>query len=169
MVQPQPAAPPPSGGGGGSGAMLTSMLRRRPSLLAAAAAANLLPIPPSGNSPPAIPATSSAAPGPAAGQGMAHNPHPNNKPNHIRLVPHLESTHSLRFEPISRSVREGDPPLRIGRFTDRSREGGVVNNAAGGNRLAFRSKVVSRGHAEVWAEGGKVSSHISPLVTIPRS
>jgi E3 ubiquitin-protein ligase DMA1/2 len=78
-------------------------------------------------------------------------------PTHrIRLVPHLESRRSLRFDAISRDVREGDTPLRIGRFTDRS--GGAANapNALTSNKLAFKSKVVSRTHAEIWAEtGGK--------------
>lgn len=67
----------------------------------------------------------------------------------IRLVPHLESSRTLRFEPISRELKPGDPPLRIGRFTDRH------NTAANANRLAFKSKVVSRGHAEVWLDSGK--------------
>ncbi|KAI0260400.1 hypothetical protein BGY98DRAFT_1055271, partial [Russula aff. rugulosa BPL654] len=38
----------------------------------------------------------------------------------IRLVPHLDSRRSLRFDPITRDVVEGDPALRIGRFTERS-------------------------------------------------
>lgn len=68
----------------------------------------------------------------------------------IRLVPHLENQRSLRFEAIARELKNGDPPLRIGRFTDRH------NSTANVNRLAFKSKVVSRGHAEVWLEAGKV-------------
>jgi len=77
------------------------------------------------------------------------------RPSHrIRLVPHLDSRRSLRFDPIARDVREGDAPLRIGRFTDRSGLG--IANAPGSNKLAFKSKVVSRAHAEIWAEtGGK--------------
>jgi E3 ubiquitin-protein ligase DMA1/2 len=83
---------------------------------------------------------------------------PNNsssRPSHrIRLVPHLDSRRSLKFDPISRDVKEGDAPLRIGRFTDRSGLG--IANAPGSNKLAFKSKVVSRAHAEIWAEtGGK--------------
>jgi len=80
---------------------------------------------------------------------------PSSRPSHrIRLVPHLDSRRSLRFDPIARDVREGDTPLRIGRFTDRSGLG--IANAPGSNKLAFKSKVVSRAHAEVWAEtGGK--------------
>ncbi|KAI0071678.1 SMAD/FHA domain-containing protein, partial [Panus rudis PR-1116 ss-1] len=78
-------------------------------------------------------------------------------PSHrIRLVPHLDSRRSLRFDPISRDVREGDAPLRIGRFTDRSGMGLAAANAMGSNKLAFKSKVVSRAHAEIWCEpGGK--------------
>ncbi|KAI0777592.1 SMAD/FHA domain-containing protein [Trametes elegans] len=81
----------------------------------------------------------------AAGTGPAHR---------IRLVPHLDSRRSLRFDPISRDVREGDPPLRIGRFTDRSGLGLAAANAMGSNKLAFKSKVVSRAHAEIWVEAG---------------
>jgi len=79
----------------------------------------------------------------------------NNAATHrIRLVPHLASRSSLRFEPICRDVREGDPALRIGRFTDRSGLGLAAANALGSNKLAFKSKVVSRAHAEIWAEAG---------------
>jgi E3 ubiquitin-protein ligase DMA1/2 len=76
-----------------------------------------------------------------------------NGPHRIRLVPQLDSRRSLRFEAISREVKEGDPPLRIGRFTDRSGLGLAAVNALGSNKLAFKSKVVSRAHAEIWVEG----------------
>lgn len=48
---------------------------------------------------------------------------------------------------------ENDTPLRIGRFTDRSGLGVAAANATGSNKLAFKSKVVSRAHAEIWSEG----------------
>ena len=74
----------------------------------------------------------------------------------IRLVPHLDSRRSLRFDPIIRDVVEGDPALRIGRFTERSGMPISQANALNSNKLAFKSKVVSRAHAEVWCEpGGK--------------
>ncbi|TFK65261.1 hypothetical protein BDN72DRAFT_736475, partial [Pluteus cervinus] len=82
----------------------------------------------------------------------------NNRPgNHrIRLVPHLDSRRSLRFDAIGRDLKEGDPALRIGRFTDRSGLGLAAVNALNSNKLAFKSKVVSRAHAEIWVEtGGK--------------
>ncbi|TFK36199.1 hypothetical protein BDQ12DRAFT_610112 [Crucibulum laeve] len=72
----------------------------------------------------------------------------------IRLVPHLDSRRSLRFDPIGRDLKEGDSPLRIGRFTDRSGLGLAAVNALGSNKLAFKSKVVSRAHAEIWVESG---------------
>ncbi|KAF9442443.1 hypothetical protein P691DRAFT_779414 [Macrolepiota fuliginosa MF-IS2] len=68
----------------------------------------------------------------------------------IRLVPHLDTRRSLRFDPIGRDLREGDPALRIGRFTDRSGLGLSAINSLNSNKLAFRSKVVSRAHAEIW-------------------
>ncbi|KAJ7030714.1 SMAD/FHA domain-containing protein [Mycena alexandri] len=78
-------------------------------------------------------------------------------PTHrIRLVPHLDSRRSLRFDPISRDLRPVplDPALRIGRFTDRSGLGLSAVNALNGSKIAFKSKVVSRAHAEVWCEEG---------------
>lgn len=86
-----------------------------------------------------------SASAPTASSGPAHR---------IRLVPHLDSRRSLRFDPISRDVRESDTPLRIGRFTDRSGLGLAAANAMGSNKLAFKSKVVSRAHAEIWVEAG---------------
>jgi hypothetical protein len=124
----------------------------------------------------------------------------------IRLVPHLEATRSLHFEPIERDVVEGAVAVKIGRFTDRApatssgangdasasvfggfgsgggfslpapsattssggvpgaRGGAIISSAGGGGRvdsgrIAFKSKVVSRGHAEMWCEAnGKVSA-----------
>jgi len=76
-------------------------------------------------------------------------------PTHrIRLVPHLDSRGSLKFDPISRDLREGDPALRIGRFTDRSGLNAATVNALNSNKLAFKSKVVSRAHAEIWVDSG---------------
>lgn len=81
-------------------------------------------------------------------------PNSNSRSHRIRLVPHLDSHRALHFDPISRDVREGDAPLRIGRFTDRSGMGIAALNAQNTNKLAFKSKVVSRAHAEVWCEAG---------------
>ncbi|KAG2182553.1 hypothetical protein INT43_007484 [Umbelopsis isabellina] len=64
---------------------------------------------------------------------------------HIRIVPHLESTRSLVFGVIERDVPE-NTLLKIGRFTDKMFLP---------NRITFKSKVVSRGHAEIWTEQGK--------------
>ena len=158
------------------------------------------------------------------------------KTHRIRLVPHLETSRSLAFDPVIREVLpiivppgvapsaaaasitsvgpavNGKPPallLKIGRFTDKSQlpqpntaatastfgaagSGGTVagpsgSGATNGNgngngsgfgggipgaaslvitggggdicspKVAFKSKVVSRSHAEIWCEvGGKV-------------
>lgn len=74
-------------------------------------------------------------------------------PPHIRIVPHLESSRSLVFGVIERDVRE-NTVIKIGRFTDRFLTP---------NRITFRSKVVSRGHAELWTEDGKVRYTHSPF------
>lgn len=142
----------------------------------------------------------------------------------IRLVPHLETSRSLAFDPVVREllpfvVPTGIPPsvaaasvtgvgptlngrlpaliLKVGRFTDKASQlpvpatpgvgpsaggtahpgmplrngdssgpgivGGPAMTIAGGGgdvtsgKVAFKSKVVSRSHAEIWCEaGGKV-------------
>ena len=82
-------------------------------------------------------------------------------PHRIRLVPHLENQRSLHFDPITRECREGAPPIRIGRFTDRSGTLAASTNSLTG-KIAFKSKVVSRGHAELWCEANaKVSFFLS--------
>ncbi|KAI6103258.1 SMAD/FHA domain-containing protein [Pisolithus croceorrhizus] len=73
----------------------------------------------------------------------------------IRLVPHLDSRRTLRFEPITRDLKDDDPPLRIGRFTDRPGLNLAAQNALNSSKLAFKSKVVSRAHAEIWLESGR--------------
>ncbi|KAG5651138.1 hypothetical protein H0H81_009749 [Sphagnurus paluster] len=130
------------------GLAISQMLRRRRSAgalgrtgatpPAAATATAMTPPTPSPNPNP----TPASAPG---ASGASHR---------IRLVPHIDSRRTLRFDAIARDLREGDPALRIGRFTDRSGLGLAAVNALGTNRLAFKSKVVSRAHAEVWVEAG---------------
>ncbi|CAG8574267.1 6780_t:CDS:2, partial [Scutellospora calospora] len=63
----------------------------------------------------------------------------------IRIVPYIDGPRSLRFDIIEREVPEG-VVIKIGRFTDKT---------LAPNRVTFRSKVVSRGHAEIWSENGK--------------
>jgi len=63
----------------------------------------------------------------------------------LRIVPHIEGSRSLHFNIIEREVPE-DVVIKIGRFTDKAHVP---------NRVAFKSKVVSRGHAEIWCSEGK--------------
>jgi len=66
----------------------------------------------------------------------------------LRLVPHLDSRRSLKFDAVTRDLVVGDAPLRVGRFTDRSNIAGDTNanvSVAGHNKLAFKSKVCLRG------------------------
>lgn len=70
-------------------------------------------------------------------------------------MPHLESTRSLHFDPISRDILP-TIPLRIGRFTDRNPNQPI--SALDQNRVAFKSKVVSRTHAEIWFESTQTST-----------
>ncbi|KAK4700068.1 E3 ubiquitin-protein ligase DMA1/2, partial [Phenoliferia sp. Uapishka_3] len=73
-------------------------------------------------------------------------PRTSDEKHRIRLVPHLESSRSLHFEPVDRDL-SSFTVLRVGRFTDRSLPG-----TADPLRIAFKSKVVSRGHAEIWSD-----------------
>lgn len=100
------------------------------------------------------PAMPLAAP-PQVNRGLSSTSSSPNQTHRIRLVPHLDSRRTLRFEPITRDLRDDDPPLRIGRFTDRSGIGFNAANLLSSNKLAFKSKVVSRSHAEIWLESGK--------------
>lgn len=69
------------------------------------------------------------------------------KPPHVRIVPSLEAPgQSLIFSVIEMDLENGNL-VKIGRFTDR-------RNLP--NRVTFRSKVVSRAHAEMWSEGRKI-------------
>ncbi|PPQ76646.1 hypothetical protein CVT26_013900, partial [Gymnopilus dilepis] len=114
--------------------------------------------PPNGTAAAAAPGGAPPLPHASSNPSSNSNSNSNNSsgtPVHrIRLVPHLDSRRSLRFDAIGRDLKEGDPALRIGRFTDRSGLGLAAVNAMGSNKLAFRSKVVSRAHAEIWVESG---------------
>ena len=121
-----------------------SMLRRRRSAGGANANANM-----NQNSPATTPINR------AVTNPVLSSPTPGAS-HRIRLVPHLDSRRTLRFDPICRHLKEGDTALRVGRFTDRSGLGLAAANALSSNKLAFKSKVVSRAHAEIWVEtGGK--------------
>lgn len=94
----------------------------------------------------------SSSPGPSS----AHAPQTPGSPSaatssappvpHIRIVPHLDAPRSLHFDVVDKDVPEGFV-LKIGRFTDKQ---------ALPNRVTFKSKVVSRGHAEIYTDRGKV-------------
>ncbi|SCZ93739.1 BZ3500_MvSof-1268-A1-R1_Chr6-3g08854 [Microbotryum saponariae] len=65
----------------------------------------------------------------------------------LRLVPHLETSRSLHFEAVDRELAPFTV-LRVGRFTDRANHINTTDQL----RITFKSKVVSRGHAEVWCD-----------------
>ncbi|KAI9477684.1 SMAD/FHA domain-containing protein, partial [Coemansia mojavensis] len=65
----------------------------------------------------------------------------------LRIVPHIVDVRKdLFFEVMDREVPE-NTRLKVGRFTEK------VSQQM--NRIAFKSKVVSRSHAEVWVENGQ--------------
>ncbi|KAJ7750839.1 hypothetical protein B0H16DRAFT_846524 [Mycena metata] len=143
-------APSPSNQSSGGGLNLSHMLRRRRS------AGNVATPAPGGVPPTPTPPITASRTGPPAASGGNTSGGGGGQTHRIRLVPHLDSRRSLRFDPISRDLRPVplDPALRIGRFTDRSGLGLAAVNALNGSKIAFKSKVVSRAHAEVWCEEG---------------
>ncbi|KAI8339789.1 hypothetical protein EDC96DRAFT_547801 [Choanephora cucurbitarum] len=68
----------------------------------------------------------------------------------LRLVPNVGlSSRSFVFEIIDKELDHG-VMYRVGRFSDRNVQS---------DRFSFKSKVVSRNHAEIWTENGKVFIH----------
>lgn len=69
---------------------------------------------------------------------------------HIKLVPNVGMTNRcFVFDVVDRELESGGSVLKLGRYSDRT----VVSD-----RLSFKSKVVSRYHAEIWLsdQDGKV-------------
>ncbi|KAF9068192.1 hypothetical protein BDP27DRAFT_840551 [Rhodocollybia butyracea] len=82
----------------------------------------------------------------------------------VRLVPHLGSRSPFYFKAITRNMRVGGPVLRIGRFTD---NGGYDNDDPHLFKLGFKSKVMSRAHAELWLEA-RSGSDASLVPGVPK-
>ena len=76
---------------------------------------------------------------------------PSYYPYRIRLVPYIDSDNFFWFDPVSFDVKEGDPPLRIGRFANPPSPG-IPKSPA--NVLNLESEVVSATHAEIWVRDG---------------
>ncbi|OAX36128.1 kinase-like protein [Rhizopogon vinicolor AM-OR11-026] len=72
-----------------------------------------------------------------------------NPPRTPQRLPHRSPG---RRPPISRDLRDGDTPLRIGRFIDRQDV-----NALATDNITFRNKAVSWAHAEIWSDNGKIN------------
>jgi hypothetical protein len=69
----------------------------------------------------------------------------------IRLVPHRASGgNTFNFDPISRDMAESDSPLRLGRPDDIHLRLPAVHSS----KIALKSRVVSRQHAEIWVSSG---------------
>ena len=66
----------------------------------------------------------------------------------LRIVPHLDSSHALIF-PIMEYLLQESVPIKIGRS--------ISDRNISITHMTFRSKVVSRRHAEIYLQGGKVS------------
>ncbi|KAF8339426.1 SMAD/FHA domain-containing protein [Amanita rubescens] len=85
--------------------------------------------------------------------------HPDSNRNtifRIQLTPYLDSPNPFQFDAITRDLLESGTILQIGRFTDRGGLSSSEINALGTDRLVFKSKVVSRKHAQIWVgNGGK--------------
>lgn len=69
----------------------------------------------------------------------------------ICLVPYVDSNHIFHFEPIFRDLTDGDTPIRIGRLSGHS-----ALDARSTNEITFDTRVLSRLHAEIWSDNGKI-------------
>ncbi|KAK9354914.1 hypothetical protein V1523DRAFT_406784 [Lipomyces doorenjongii] len=72
----------------------------------------------------------------------------------IRMTPfidHSSTTPALYFEPIERRGKSGNV-IRLGRYTDKKE---MSKLEAAYAPVVFKSKVVSRSHAEIWVENGQ--------------
>lgn len=129
------------------------------------------------------PPPASQRPHTSAGSSAAASPPPPNsgpKYHKIRFVPYLSPSGratSLQFEPIVRQVKTGRHGLTIGRYLDPLAIGlrkdifdfdfeaaalmggsGKSNDDKKSDKVTFKSKVVSRMHAQMWVdETGQVS------------
>ncbi|KAI9259871.1 SMAD/FHA domain-containing protein [Sporodiniella umbellata] len=63
------------------------------------------------------------------------------QPLTIRLVPNVASNQCFLFDVIDRPLITGEESIKLGRYSDRA----ILRN-----RVSFKSKVVSRYHAEMW-------------------
>ncbi|CAO0800592.1 unnamed protein product [Mucor circinelloides] len=84
------------------------------------------------------------APRPPSASAIEH------KKVHIKLVPNVGMTNRcFVFDVVDRELESGGSVLKLGRYSDRT----VVSD-----RLSFKSKVVSRYHAEIWLsdQDGKI-------------
>ena len=79
------------------------------------------------------------------------SPSPTAEPQHLRLVPHLESNRSLHFDPVDRNLAPF-AVVSVGRFTDRAAPPSAISSPTDPTKVAFKSKVVSRGHADIWTD-----------------
>jgi hypothetical protein len=74
----------------------------------------------------------------------------------IRANPDFPRTLSL--QPISRNIRDGDPPLRLCRYTDPSGIGLGALAKVTTDKVTFKSKVVSRANGKFYIKDTKSSS-----------
>ncbi len=72
----------------------------------------------------------------------------------IRLVPHLDTPRAYTFGLIVRTLRAGGAPVVIGRLDSIGIVGDNANGTITTGKIAFKSKVVSRAHAEIWMDNG---------------
>ncbi|KAK9332272.1 SMAD/FHA domain-containing protein [Lipomyces starkeyi] len=67
------------------------------------------------------------------------------------FIDHSSTTPALYFEPIERRGKSGNV-IRLGRYTDKKE---MSKLEAAYAPVVFKSKVVSRAHAEIWVEDGQ--------------
>lgn len=78
----------------------------------------------------------------------------NNQAYSLTLLPALDSSPSLNFPQLQHTLHEGGPPLTFRRLCDRPPNEPAATLDSGANKVTFNTKVMSRLHAEIWADNG---------------
>ncbi|KAK9453416.1 hypothetical protein V1511DRAFT_462235 [Dipodascopsis uninucleata] len=90
----------------------------------------------------------------AGSSALSATPKPDDEEPSIRMtafIDHSSTTPALYFEPIERKGRPGNV-IRLGRYTDKKEISKAEQAYA---PVVFKSKVVSRSHAEIWMQNGQ--------------
>ncbi len=90
----------------------------------------------------------------------------------LKLICHAEESRPIppfQFDPIERDLFDG-VTVKIGRQVNKNNGQPNLQNSIAANKdcIWFKSKVVSRSHAEMWVRDGQVCLHLCPFGQMTR-